>query len=79
MEFSKAKDALFEATDNSNSPWWVVQADDKKRARLNIISHLLASIPYKSPKRDKVKLPKRQKAHGYKDPDYPYKVVPEKF
>ena len=51
--------------------------DEKKRARLNLISHLLKHIPYEELKREKVKLPDRQKAHGYKDPDYPYKFVPE--
>ena len=47
--------------------------------RLNIISHLLSRIPYKEAPREKVKLPDRQKAHGYTDPDYPYKLIAEKF
>jgi polyphosphate kinase len=55
----------------------VVHSDDKRRARLNIISHVLKHIPYKEAPREKVKLPERQKAHGYKEPEYPYKVVPE--
>jgi hypothetical protein len=57
----------------------VVRSDDKRRARLNTIAHLLDKIPYKEPPRNKVKLPKRQKPHGYKDPNYPYKYVPAKF
>jgi polyphosphate kinase len=78
-DYSRARDEMFEATDSSWAPWYVVHSNDKKKARLNLITHLLSKIPYKKVKRDKVKLPKRQKPHGYKDPDYPYKVVPEKF
>ena len=78
-DYSRARDEMFKATDSSWAPWYVVDSNDKKKARLNLITHLLGKIPYKKVKRDKVKLPKRQKAHGYKDPDYPYKVVPEKF
>ena len=78
-DYSRARDEMFAATDNSFAPWYVAQSDDKKRARLNIISHLLDSIPYKAPKRDKVKLPDRQKAGHYKDPKYPFKYVPQKF
>jgi hypothetical protein len=57
----------------------VVRSDDKKRARLNTIRHLLGKIPYKTAPREKVKLPKRGKAKGYREPDYPYKYVPEKY
>jgi polyphosphate kinase 2 len=78
-EYSKARDAMFEATDTSWAPWYVVNSNDKKRARLNLISHLLSKVPYKKAPREKVKLPDRQKAHGYKEPDYPYKLVPAKF
>ncbi len=76
-DYSRARDAMFEATDTSWAPWYVVHSDDKKRARLNIISHLLGHIPYKDLPREKVRLPDRQKAHGYEKPDYPYKLVPE--
>jgi hypothetical protein len=55
----------------------VVNSDDKRRARLNIITHLLSKIPYKKAPREKVKLPKRQKRHGYREPAYAYKRVPE--
>jgi len=54
-----------------------VHSNDKRRARLNVISHLLKHIPYEELPRPKVKLPKRQKPHGYQEPDYPYKVVTE--
>ena len=76
-DYSRARDAMFQATDTSWAPWFVVRSDDKKRARLNIISHLLKHIPYKDLPHDKVKLPDRQKAHGYKEPDYPYRAVPD--
>ena len=61
------------------APWYVVNSNDKKKARLNLITHLLGSIRYEKVKRDKVRLPRRGKARGYKEPDYPYKTVPEKF
>ncbi len=77
-DYSRARDEMFAATDSSWAPWFVVRSDDKKRARLNVISHLLSKVPYEDPPPDKTKLPKRQKADGYKDPDYPYKYVPEK-
>jgi polyphosphate kinase 2 len=76
-DYSRARDAMFKATDTSWAPWFVVHSDDKRRARLNLISHLLKHIPYEELPRDKVKLPKRQDAHGYTEPDYPYRVVPE--
>jgi polyphosphate kinase 2 len=76
-DYSRARDEMFQATDTSWAPWYVVRSDEKKRARLNLISHLLRRIPYEEMKREKVKLPDRQKAHGYKEPDYPYKFVPE--
>ena len=70
---------MFAATDTAWAPWYVVNSNDKKRARLNLITHLLSQIPYKKLKRDEVELPKRQKRHGYEEPNYPYKFVPEKF
>jgi len=78
-DYSKARDEMFTATDSGFAPWFVVDSNDKKRARLNIISHLLSQVPYKNAPRDKVKLPKRQKAKGYREPDYPYKYVPAKY
>jgi polyphosphate kinase 2 (PPK2 family) len=78
-DYSRARDDMFQATDTAWAPWFVAHSDDKQRARLNIITHLLGHIPYKKVPREKVKLPKRQKAGGYKEPDYPYKKVPEEF
>jgi polyphosphate kinase 2 len=66
-EFSLARDAMFRATDTSFAPWHIVRSDDKKRARLNTIAHLLSLIPYKKIDRPKVKLPKRSKKHAYDD------------
>jgi polyphosphate kinase 2 len=78
-DYSRARDDMFAATDTAWAPWYVVDSNDKRRARLNLISHLLAHIKYKDAPHEQVKLPKRQKAGGYKEPDYPYKLVPEKF
>jgi polyphosphate kinase 2 len=78
-DYSRARDEMFKATDTGFAPWYVVRSDDKKRARLNLISHLLGQIPYEKAPREKVKLPKRQKPGDYKEPDYQYKFVPEKF
>ncbi len=78
-DYSRARDEMFVATDTDFAPWYVARSDDKRRARLNIISHLLSKIPYKSAPREKVKLPKRQKAGGYREPDYPFKFVKERF
>jgi polyphosphate kinase 2 len=78
-DYSRARDQMFQATDTAWAPWYVVRSDDKRRARLNVITHLLSRIPYEKLPRDKIELPKRQKRHGYREPDYPYKFVPEKF
>jgi polyphosphate kinase 2 len=77
-DYSRARDAMFEATDTSWGPWYVVRSNDKKRARLNVISHLLKHVPYEETPREKVKLPKREGPHGYVEPDYPYKYVTER-
>jgi polyphosphate kinase 2 len=66
-DYSRARDMMFEATDTEIAPWHVVRSDDKKRARLNIISHLLSLIPYSKAPREKVKLPDRSKKHAYDD------------
>jgi polyphosphate kinase 2 len=76
-DYSRARDEMFAATDTPWAPWFVVRSDEKKRARLNIISHLLGHVPYEEMPRKKVKLPERQKPHGYKDPQYPFKFIPE--
>jgi polyphosphate kinase 2 len=79
FDYSQARDEMFAATDTGFAPWYVARSDDKKRARLNIISHLLSRIPYEDVPRAKVKLPKRQKPHGYREPRYPFKYVEERF
>jgi len=78
-DYSSARDEMFEATDTGFAPWFVARSDDKKKTRLNIITHLLGRIPYKDAPRQKVKLPKRQKAGQYREPGYQYKYVPEKL
>jgi polyphosphate kinase 2 len=78
-DYSRARDDMFEATDTDFAPWHVVRSNDKRRARLNLITHLLEQIPYKTAPREKVKLPKRQKRHGYREQDYPYKYVKERY
>jgi len=75
-DYSRARDDMFKHSDTAWAPWHVVLSDDKKRARLNIITHLLKQIPYESAPQEKVKLPKRQKPGDYREPDYPYKFIP---
>jgi polyphosphate kinase len=80
VDYSKAKDDMFAATDIPESPWHVVEADDKKRARLNFISHLLATIPYEDLPDEKIKLPPRQQAIDYvRPPLNTQNFVPEKY
>ncbi|HEY7312947.1 MAG TPA: polyphosphate kinase 2 [Gemmataceae bacterium] len=79
--YSRARDMMLEATDTEEAPWYIVRSDDKRRARLNCISHLLNLIPYKEVPRDKVKLPKRSSKGEYDD-QAPLKgktFVPEKY
>jgi polyphosphate kinase 2 len=66
-DYSRARDMMLKATDTDFAPWHIVRSDDKKRARLNVISHFLGLIPYKSPKPDKIKLPTRDKKDTYDD------------
>ncbi|MDA9432285.1 polyphosphate kinase [Bradyrhizobium sp. CCBAU 51627] len=66
-DYSKARDLMFEATSSQHAPWTIVRSDDKRRARLNCIAHLLDSIPYKRIKKDKVKLPPRSEKGRYND------------
>lgn len=66
-DYSKARDMMLEATDSKHAPWHILRSDDKKRARLNGISHILSLIPYKKVKRPKVKLPKRSHRDKYDD------------
>jgi len=77
FDYSRARDEMFTASDTSWAPWFVVRSDDKRRARLNAIRHLLDNIPYETVPMKKVKLPKRQPAGKYKESDHPLKFVPE--
>jgi polyphosphate kinase 2 len=80
-DYSHARDAMLEATDTKHAPWFILRSDDKKRARLNCISHLLSQIPYKKLPREKVSLPKRSTKGAYDD-DAPLKrrkFVSEKY
>jgi polyphosphate kinase 2 len=78
-DYSRARDDMFAATDLPFAPWWVVRSDDKKRARLNLITHLLKQIPYQQPPREKVVLPKRQDPDGYCEPQLPRRMIPEVY
>ncbi len=66
-EYSRARDRMLEATDTEHAPWFILKSDDKKRARLNCIAHLLSRIPYKRLKREKIELPDRSDKHEYDD------------
>jgi polyphosphate kinase len=80
VDYSKAKDDMFASTDIPESPWNVVEADDKRRARLNFISHLLDSIPYQDLTLEEIKLPPRQKEIEYERPPMnTQKFVPAKY
>jgi polyphosphate kinase 2 len=78
-DYSRARDAMFAATDTAWAPWYIADADDKRRARLNIISHLLSQVPYKPLAHQDIKLPKRQPRGGYRQPDLPWRRIPEPF
>jgi polyphosphate kinase len=78
-DYSRARDEMFAATDSTFAPWYVARSDDKRRARLNIITHLLKHIPYKELPREKIKLPKRQKSRGYREPNHALKFIKEVY
>ena len=80
VEYSKAKDEMFAYTDIKQAPWFVVNADDKRRARLNCISHLLSLIPYEDLTPEPIKLPPRQENKGYiRPPISDQTFIPEKY
>ena len=66
-EYSRARDIMLGKTDSKHAPWFIVRSDDKRRARLNCISHILQRIPYERVSQAKVKLPKRSNKHKYDD------------
>jgi polyphosphate kinase 2 (PPK2 family) len=78
-DYSRARDAMFAATDTPESPWYRVDSNDKRRARLNLITHLLNQIPYEEVPREPVKFPRRQSKGDYQEPDYPYRMIPEVY
>jgi len=79
--YSRARDQMLDATDTKHAPWYILHSDDKKRARLNCISHLLSQIPYEKLPRDEIDLPKRSEHDAYDD-QYTLKkrrFVPDKY
>ncbi len=78
-DYSRARDEMFAATDTEFAPWHLARTDDKRRGRLNIITHLLEQIPYKALPREKIKLPKRQKRGGYREIDHPFRFIKEVY
>ena len=77
-DYTEARDAMFAASDTAWAPWYVARSEDKKRVRLNVITHLLAHIPYEAVPAEHVKLPKR-KIGRYKAMDYPFRYIAEKY
>jgi polyphosphate kinase len=78
-DYSRARDAMFAATDTAWAPWYIAHTDDKKRGRLNVISHLLSQVPYKPLAHQDITLPKRQRPGGYTRPDLPLRYIPTPF
>jgi len=78
-DYSRARDAMFAASDTAWAPWYIAHTDDKKRGRLNIISHLLSQVPYKPLAHQDFTLPKRQRPGGYAEPDRPLRHIPAPF
>ena len=78
-DYSRARDDMIQASDTSWAPWYVAHSNNKRRARLNIISHFLNLIPYKDLAREKIKFPKRQKRGDYRESNYQFKEIPERF
>ena len=78
-DYARARDAMFAATDTAWAPWYVAHTDDKKRGRLNIISHLLSQVPYEPFPGLDVRLPKRQKREDYREPKLTVREIPTPF
>jgi polyphosphate kinase 2 len=78
-EYSRRRDEMFRSTDTAWAPWYVARTDDKKRGRLNIISHLLSTIPYEPLPHREVSLPKRQKPDGYRETVMPLRYIPTPY
>jgi polyphosphate kinase len=78
-DYSRARDAMFAATDTAWAPWYIAHTDDKKRGRLNIIHHLLSQVPYQPLDHRDITLPKRQRPGGYVEPNQPLHYIPTPF
>ena len=78
-DYSRARDAMLQATDTPFAPWYIADTSDKKRGRLNIISHILSQIPYEPLEIPEVAFPPRQEPDGYTEPDRPLQWIPEPF
>jgi polyphosphate kinase 2 (PPK2 family) len=78
-DYSRARDTMFAASDSSWAPWHVVHTDDKRRGRLNLISHLLAQVPYEPLEHEPITFPKRQKPGGYVEPDNSSRLIPTPY
>ena len=78
-DYSRARDAMFAATDTAWAPWYIARTDDKKRGRLNIITHLLGQVPYKPLVHEDITLPKRQRPGGYTEPSLPLRYIPTPY
>ena len=78
-DYSRARDAMFEATDIGEAPWYVAHTDDKKRGRLNVISHLLSQVPYDTLPGREVELPERQQPGDYREPTLTVRQIPTPF
>lgn len=78
-DYSRARDEMFRFTDTGWAPWYIANNNDKKRGRLNIISHILSQIPYEPVQSTDITLPKRQKAHGYQTPKQPLHWIPTRY
>ncbi|MEO5919838.1 MAG: polyphosphate kinase 2, partial [Pseudolysinimonas sp.] len=77
-DYSRAKDAMFEATDTEHARWWTIESDDKRAARLNVIHHLLSSIPFETKQPEKIEIPERPTADSYERPDRDeFRYVPD--
>jgi polyphosphate kinase 2 (PPK2 family) len=79
VDYAKAKDEMFAFTDTKKSPWYVVEADDKRTARLNLISHLLSRVPYEDVERERIKLPRRQRRAYIRPPKDSQRYVPRRY
>ena len=78
-DYSRARDAMFKASDSAWAPWFVADNDDKKRGRLNIIKHVLSQVPYEPLPKQDITLPKRQPARGYVEPNLALRHIPTPY